>query len=133
MGAAFGEDIYVISVDGTWALHTHTAGQGPIVVGFAHADLTVAEISECIKAELTDPDDIITRERARRPVRQVGAFNGLNTDETLYDGVAKRTTIKISIGNDHNLALYAFNRSGAPLTTGSKITVDGVLYGRWQR
>ncbi len=74
--AALAEDLFVISVDASWAMFDHTAGEGPIGVGFTHNDLSVTEVAEALVAEVTDPSDIIARERAARPVRRTGQFPG---------------------------------------------------------
>ncbi len=130
----FGEDIFVLSVDGVWSIRGQTANEGPISVGYAHSDLSVAEIKEALDASLTDPDDIIAKERTRRPVRRVGSFrSNLNNSEVLDDGKVIRTKIKFSVGDSHSLAFYAQNRSGGVLTTGAIILLEGVIYGRWQR
>ena len=130
----FGEDIYIISLDANYSIHTLTAGQVPIVVGWAHGDLTNAEISEAVTAEQTDPDDIIAREKARRPVRTVGVFaEGGTADMSLNDGVQLRTKIKFSVGDGHGLNFWVFNRSDNTLTTGAVVSAFGTLYGRWQR
>ncbi len=129
-----GEDLYVLSVDGAWTLKGSTEGESALAVGYAHDDLNVTEILEALTAELTDPDDIIAKERARRPVRKVGAFvNSVDSSKVLNNGVNIRTKIRISIGDGHALAFYAFNKSGATLTTGAIIQLSGVIYGRWQR
>ncbi len=133
LGNPFGEDIFVISIDGQWAMLDHTGGEGPIEVGFSHGDLSTTEIAECLVAELTDPDDIIQKERSRRPVRRAGTFHGLQAVETLNDGKPIRTQMKISIGNGHDVGIWAANRDAATLTTGTVIVCDGTLYGRWQR
>jgi len=130
---AFGEDFYAISLDATWAIRAATATEGPIEVGLAHDDLTVGEIKEWSEAELTDPDDIIQKERARRPCRRVGKFAILDTNEVLAQGELIRTKIKFSVGDTHKLNFYAKNASGATLTTGMTLEVSGTLYGRWQR
>lgn len=59
LGSALGEDLYILSIDGQWAVRSITAGEGPLQVGFAHDDLSTTEIGEYLTAELTDPDDII--------------------------------------------------------------------------
>ena len=129
----FGEDIFLLSVDATWVLREGTAGEGPITFGFAHGDLTVTEVKEALEAELTDPDDIIQKEKARRPVRRSGTFHGLSTEEAAFQGDIKRSTVKFSVGDGHSLNAWAMNRSGAALTGGQIVAVDGVIYGRWQR
>ena len=132
-GAVFGEDIYIISVDWNSAAQNHTAGEGAFELGFSHSDLSVAEVAEALDAELTDPDDIIAKEHSRRPVRRAGLYAGLLAEESLNQGVNKRTKIKFSVGDGHNLNLFSRNRSGATFTTGTLIRTQGTLYGRWQR
>lgn len=129
----FGEDFFCVGVKATWSLRNVTVGQGPIDVGFNHGELSVLEIGEAIQAEVTDPDDIALNERARRPVRNVGTFDTATSDQTLNDGAPIVTRFKRSIGNDHDFDLWALNRSGANLTTGAQLHVNGHLYGRWQR
>ena len=132
--AVLGEDLYVISVDGLWALRGAAGGEGPVYVGYAHGDLTVTEVKEALEAEVTDPDDLIARERARRPVRRSGIFPVLGSaPEVLKHGEAVRTPCKFSVGNDHALNLYAMNVSGATLTTGQIVECHGTIFGRWQR
>lgn len=131
--AAFSEDFYCLSVKAQLALHGVTTGEGPIGCGYAHDDLTVAEIAEKLDASLTDPDDIIARERARRPVRMAGSFPTIAIDEVLNDGVPVKTPIKFMIGDGHSLTGYVQNRSGTALTTGATVLFDGVMFGRWVR
>jgi len=131
--ATFGEDIYIISVDCLFSVRGLTALEGPLQFGFSHSDLSDTEIKEALEAELTDPDDIIAKERARRPVRRVGQFSGLNTDDIFNDGRVKRVRIKFSVGDGFTLDAWIKNRSGSALTTGANLGVTGTLYGRWQR
>ncbi len=126
------EDLFVISVDATWSLRGHTATEGPIEVGFAHGDLTDTEIAEALDASVLDPSDIIAGERARRPVRRSGKFSGLSTEEVLANGEQIRTKCKFTIGSGKNFDLWASNRSGANLTTGTIVEVQGTIYGRWR-
>lgn len=132
MGSVFGEDIYIISVDATWSLRNFTAAEGPVHVGYTHSDLSTTEVQENLDAELSNPDDIIAKERSRRPVRKVGTFSQGLTDQSLNDGKVLRSKIKFSVGDGFNLDVYAINR-GANLTTGGIIHVSGTIYGRWQR
>ena len=129
----FGEDIYVISVDVLASMTDHTAAEGPVNIGLAHNDLSTTEIGEALDAELTDPDDIIQKERGRRPVRRVGVFPGSAAQETLNNGNLTRIKVKFSIGNDHSLAFYARNISGGTFTTGTLVFISGTIFGRWQR
>ncbi len=133
LNAVFGEDIYIISLDILLTLVNGTAGEVPIIVGLNHSDLSATETVEALVAEQTDPDDIIAKERARRPVRKIGSFGENDTDQVMNDGRKIRQTVKMSIGDGHNLDIFGFNNSGAALTTGAIIKFDGTLYGRWQR
>ncbi len=110
-----------------------TAGEGPMEIGFHHGDLTVTEVKEGLQANLQDPDDIIAKERSRRPIRQAGAFPLLAADEVLNDGRLLRTKMMMSIGDTHTLSLYVMNHSGANFTDGPKVKVTGKIFGRWQR
>ncbi len=129
----FGEDFFLVGTKLTWTLRGLTGGEVPITVGFAHGDLTVAEVTEALDAELSDPDDIITKEQSRRPVRMVGAFNDSTTDQELNNGTPVRRVAKFSIGDGHSFNIWARNQSGATLTTGSTVQANGHIYGRWQR
>ncbi len=134
LNAAFGEDIWLISLDWVAALRGLTAGETPIEIGIAHGDLSATEMSEALDSEVTDPDDIIQKERARRPVRRLGMFaSGTQTDIVLHDGNVKRSKIMFSVGDTHTLDFWARNQSGATLTTGAIQEFHGTLFGRWQR
>ena len=131
----FGEDIFVVSVD----LHAYAkdlaAGEGdPLECGLMHGDLTSSEIEECLQAELSDPDDIIAKEHARRPVRRAGIMisgdGGAGTHRKLAGGEAKRVTCKFSVGDGHALSAWVAHR-GDGLTTGSAVSLFGTIYGRW--
>ncbi len=126
------EDLFVISVDCNWSIRSQTPGEGPLSVGVAHADLTVGEIAEALDASMVNPDDIIARERSRRPVRRAGVFPGLLAEEVIADGRAVRTRCKFSVGQN-GLAHYVQNRSGGALSGGAVLVCDGTIYGRWQR
>ncbi len=133
LAANFLEDFYCISIDSYWSLRNADAGEGPLLVGFAHGDLTVTEIKEALEAEMVEPDNIIAKERSRRPVRKSGKFRGLNTEEVLNLGVEIRTKLRFSVGSGHTLDAWLQNRSGAALAGGTTLAADGTLYGRWQR
>ena len=133
MSAVFGEDIYIVSIDWLVSIRTLTAGEGPLVFGFAHGDLSVGEITEALDAEVINPDDIIAKERARRPVRRAGIFSALSTEETLNNGNITRAKILFSVGETFNINAWVRNQSGGTLTTGAVFEIMGTLYGRWQR
>ncbi len=129
--SALTRGLFCISADVYWSTDELTTTDGPLLVGIAHDDLTVAEIVEALNAELSDPSDIIQRERARRPVRRSGMFSGLTSHQTLNNGNVIRTTLKFSVHDESNLAVFCMNKSGATLTTGAFIKAVGVLFARW--
>ncbi len=128
---ALAQDSFAISADLIWTLSGHTAGQGPISVGFANQSLSTTQIAEAVDATPSSRSDTIARERARRPVRMVGAFPGLLSEEALNNGNMFRSRLGISLANSADLEIWARNQSGAPLTTGSIIKVFGKLFIRW--
>ena len=133
----FGEDLFVVSVDMTAVTRGLTADEGDFLeVGTSHGDLTDTEVEETLQAELTDPDDIIARERARRPVRRYGFMIRTDADgihSALEQGKMVRRKHMFSVGNDHSLNVWVGNRSGSQLTTGAVTNVVGTIFGRWQR
>ena len=130
---AFGEDIYCISLDIALGLRGHTASETPLYFGVCHGDLSNTEVLESIISGLIDPDDIIQKERARRPVRKIGGFQGIGAEPVFNDGKKYRQVMKFSVGDTHTVDFWVKNQSGAALTTGTIVEYDGVLYGRWQR
>ncbi len=132
LGAVLGEDLYCISVDATYTLRDKDTGEGPIQIGYHHSDLSVTEVAEALAAQVTDPDDIIAKERARRPVRRAGVFPIAGTDVEIRHGAKFRTKLGWSTGDGHNPALWVKNEDSTTLAAGTLI-VGGTLFGRWQR
>ncbi len=136
LGSDFGEDFYLVSLDASVMIRGLTAGEGePHQYGVAHNDLSVTEIGENLDAEVSDPDDIIVKERARRPVRSGGYLKPVSTGgvELAQSTDKLRIPCRFSIGNGHNLSCWVKNKSGAALQTGAVQEWFGTMYGRWQR
>ncbi len=127
------EDLYVSSTDLLWTIRGHTAGEGPIEVGVAHGDYSVAELAQWGTSNQFDPDDLIDKEHNRRLVRSSGMFPGLSTEEALNNGTKLKTIVKFIIGDGKPFNIWALNASGAVLTTGCVVEVHGTVYGRWIR
>ncbi len=128
VGACYGnaDGAYrIMSHTATWSIANHTAGQGPIVVGFAHGDYTVTEIKESLEsAGSISIGDKIANERTNRLIRRVGTFDGASTEETLNDGRAIKVRLNWAIPIGTNLNLFAYN-DGGDLTTGTILHVNG--------
>ncbi len=129
---AITDDFWCQSADLSWSMDDHTAGEGPLMIGVNNGDLTGAEITEALDAAPVSRSDIINRERARRPVRRMGVFSGLSTNEALFDGKLQRYPLKIYLAESIELEMFVFNNSGAALTTGTVINVYGTIYGEWR-
>lgn len=127
------KDTFLVSADIVWARRNATVGEGPVLVGMAHSDYTDAEIEEAIEATGSwDQSDKIAQEQARRLVRQAGGFQGdtTTTDEILNNGNPKRTKLRFVVQNGKTLKMWAKNKSGAALTTGSYIEYSGTIWAR---
>ncbi len=128
---AINDDFWVQSADLTWSIGGHTEDQGSVNVGLALGDLSVTEIKEALEALPVSRSDIIARERARRPIRKVGTFPGLESDESLNDGRPIRTTVKMYLAEGVDLNAYVYNTSGGSLTAGTYRCL-GNVYGQWK-
>jgi len=120
---------FVLSIEATWALSGHTAGEGPITVGVAHSDYSAAEILEWFNAGGSwDRGDKIANEQRRRKCRQVGTFPGLASEEVLNEGKALKTPLKFNLSPGDTLQQWAMNQSGGSLTTGSIVDTNGTVW-----
>ncbi len=128
------DEIAMISVDATWNLRDATTGQGPIMFGFSHGDLSLTEVAEALNAIPVRRDDMIQIERAGRAVRRVGSFQGaVDLEEKFNDGKVTRTPLrgKFRFSEDVAFNMWIQNRSGGTLAGGASVVCDGLIYGRW--
>lgn len=135
MQAVFTRRFRVVYVKGYWSLRGGTATEGPISIGMAHSDYSVAEIVEATDAAVISSSEKIAGERAKRLVRKVGSFPGLATNEELRGnkgGEAVYTKLNWAIEEDFSLDFWAQNRSGGGLTGGQVLEFDGNIVGRWE-
>ncbi len=122
----------VLSVSTMWGLRGHTAGEGPILVGYAHGDYSVTEIKEALEAEaVMTRGNKIAAEQANRLVRRVGFFSGDTTEEVLNDGKPIRTRLNWVIPDGLTLQQWAYNQSGGGLTTGTVVMTNGKATIKW--
>ncbi len=120
-----------ISADLSWSLNGATALEGPIVVGLASGDLSVTEIAEKLDAAPTSRSDRVQMEQGGRPVRSSGRFPVLSSNEVIDNGNMKRTKCPWFVDEGIELLVWARNKSGATLTTGAIVRVQGTLYMTW--
>ncbi len=117
-----------ISILATWALRGLTAGDGPVTVGYAHGDYTVAEIKECLEStNAISQGDKIAGEKTNRLVRIVGTF-GTAGPGILNDGRPIKTRLNWAIMVGEQVNMFAFNEDTAALTTGSVLHCQGSMF-----
>ena len=132
-GSAVTETAYISSIVATWALSDFTAapGDGPITVGVAHSDYSLAEIEGYIEntGSWTEGDLVQTREIGRRLIRRVGTFRGApgtNVPTVLNEGKPLRTKLGWLLTTGQTLDLWAYNEGTSPLaTTDPQVFVTG--------
>lgn len=115
---------YIIGVAGM------TTDDGPVVVGVGGPGLSTAEIEEAIEADPQSSHDAPAGEQAMRPVWKIGAAVG---DGMLNNGLPIIVNQRWSYPEDATMAFFAYNSSGAALTTGTVITMMIKHYGVWLR
>ncbi len=124
------EDYFCISIDSLWDFLNHTDGEGPLLVGVAHGDYTLAEIEEFIELNFFNPQNKIGEEQSRRLIRKIGRFSGLGVSGELNNGIPIRTRLNWNL-NTAGLQPWVYNRDIGALTTGTVVRADMTLYGRW--
>lgn len=120
---------FLLSMEAIWSLRDATSLEGGVMVGIAHNDYTDAEIEETIEATGSwDEGDLVQQERAKRKIRRIGTFGGLASDLVLNDGKPIKTKLMFSISEGQTLKLWAYNLTGAALTTGSVVHAEGHVW-----
>ncbi len=123
------EEAFLISVKATWSIRSLTAGEGPLLVGLAHSDYTAAEVEEWVENTGSwERGNMVQQEIARRKIRQVGVFDGQSATEKLENGVKITTPCKWGLITGDSIKFWVYNKSGAALTTGAFVSVDGMAF-----
>ncbi len=122
-------DEFLISTECVYSIRGATPGEGPIIFGWAHSDYAAAEIEEALEAQgAWDTGDLVLVEQARRKVRIIGQFPVTVAAEAFREGQPIRTSMKFMLTEGDSLALWAWNQSGATLTTGAVIEAQGKAF-----
>ncbi len=128
-GATLAQEIRLTSAVIQFAVAGVTDGEGPILVGVAHPDYTLAEIEEAIESTLVNASDMVGREKANRRVREVGILSG---NGQLNDGKPLKVKLNWFVADGSiPLTYWAYNLSAGTLTTGGIFTVAGHLNCFW--
>lgn len=124
--STFDEPNRVLSVVLTWAVKALTSGETPLVVGISMGDYTAAEIEEALEAQNSwASSNLVGNEQARRFIRTVGVIAGVNADISLADGRTIKTRLNWRVPGGQTLKVWLWNKSGATLTTGAFLEVQG--------
>jgi len=125
---------WCISALATYAIRDLTVGEGPIQVGLIHGGLTLQELEEWIEqASMFSRGTIGAREIQSRGryIRLVGTFSGEKSHEVLNNGLPIKTKLNYPIETNGLLTMFAYNNSGALLTTGAEVDISGRMFGRY--
>ncbi len=125
-----GNSLYCISADLLLSLDSMTPGEGPIIVGCNHDSYSVTQIKEFLESDALDFTNKLEIERSRRQIREWGVFAVAVSGEVLNDGKPLRVRIRFPVELGHSPNIFAFNKSGATLTTGGRLGWSGKMYVR---
>ena len=124
--AASDRSYRILSFRTNWGWRGATPGEGPVFVGYAHADYSVTEVKEALEAEAAMvTNNKVANEQAARLVRLVGSMDFASEDGVLNDGRPITTKLNWAIPLGGNVNTFAYNRSGGTLTTGAVTTLSG--------
>ncbi len=127
MTAASNSTYRAMTVKATWSITDLTANDGPITVGLAHSDYSVAEIKEALLAtNAIDVGNMVAQEHANRKVRVVGTLNEVR--ESLNNGEPISTRLNWLIGINQTVVAFAFNEGAALLSTGAVLDIVGDMW-----
>ncbi len=120
------EEAWLSSIKATFALRNSTAGEGPIVFGIAHSDYSDAEIEEYLENTGSwDAGDLVQQEIAKRKIRRIGVFDGEGSEEKYNEGRSTRIKCGWMLFTGDNFKIWMWNKSGASLTSGAAVMVEG--------
>ncbi len=115
---------FVSSLDLIWSLSgvTPVDGAGPILVGIAHSDYTLAEIEEWIELSTGwSQADLRSKEISQRKIRRVGSFSTADADpnstQVLNDGKPIKTIAKWVLAEGQTVALWYYNQGSQAFAT----------------
>ncbi len=110
---------------------TDGAGIGPIVVGLAHSDYSLAEVEAWIKLSTGwSQADLVSQEISNRRIRRIGVFESDGASGTdvsvLNDGKPIKTKLNWRLSEGQGINFWAFNSgSNAIATTVPRVHVEG--------
>ncbi len=126
------QDFDIVGVRSRVTFSGATAGEGPIEAGWAQAELTGTQIVANRDASPTSQWDVLANEQSKRKVRVFGQSSG-EANFALNDGEPVWRKMFLRIPSGKSLCdFWVINRTGAPLTTGQIVNMQGSVVGRWK-
>ncbi len=125
------QGVRIKQLKAAYGLQGHTAGDGPILFGWA-TELTAVEIAEALTADPQGIDDTDASDKGNRKVMVVGRFSLLEAhspDDQFYREVHYPWK---EVPEGSTLKFFVFN-AGSTLTTGSFATMTAVVVQEWLR
>ncbi len=126
------EKTWVSSLVCDWTLSNMTlpvAGAGPVLVGVAHSDYSVAEIEEFIEnLNSWNEGDLVQQEIAKRKIRIVGSFDFPDSAQhstRLANGAKIRTKLGWSLSTGQTIQAWVYN-PGTQSFSGSTTAIVGL-------
>ncbi len=107
--------------------HDFTAGEYPITVGLSFGSLSVAEIAEAFAADPQSSDKRNLIEQTMRPIFILGIL-GDTGDMRFLTGTVKP---RWSSPEGAAVKFFAYNSTGATLTTGASVRLIAKHFGVW--
>ncbi len=118
-----GDRMLISSVDVAYTLAGFTAADnvGPVEVGFAHSDYTLAEIEGFLELTTSwNEGDLVDREISGRKIRRIGVFDtpaSAGESYTLNDGKPIKTKLNWILNAGQGLNWWVYNQGGASFAT----------------
>ncbi len=126
------EKAWLSSVVLRWSLteFTQNVGDGPIMVGVAHSDYTLAEIEAYLESTGSwDEGSLVDQEVAKRRIRRVGVFDAPaspSDTEVMNDNKPIRTKCGWQLYTGDTVTVWAYNLGTSALaTTDPFVLADG--------
>ncbi len=118
------ERTLISSIVAYWSLadFTNAIGDGPIMVGVAHSDYTLAEVEEYLEATgLWTEGDMKAKEVSSRKIRRIGLFQSSVADSfgiaVLNDGKPIKTKLNWILNQGQSIKVWAYNAGDSALAT----------------
>lgn len=127
---AIEEDFRIIKSSVLLKVEGMTGNEGPVIIGIADNELTVAEISECLVTDgPLNRSDRGKQEEAERAVFPICIVQ--NENEMPNNGMPIEKTLRWTFSNTDGWTFFAFNMTTGALTTGGTVYFFATHYGVW--